>query len=234
MYQKQTVTKVVNNLRDAVKTYREKIDREGVAAVRLTISRGNVKIGRVMNVSLAPILTCANCSGCMGYCYDVKACNQYPNTVIDARARNTAIMQADRNEYFRRIDDAISRRRTNKFFRWHVAGDIVDVDYLARMVDIARAHPDFVFWTYTKNYKAVNEYCKRRGGRSAIPGNLSIMFSEWRGMPMINPYHFPEFSVVFKDDEHKPAGHYCPGNCDVCKATRRGCIAGETTYCNEH
>ena len=233
MYRIESVKKAVHDLRETTNSYRAVIRGQGSGAVTMCISKGNRKIGRVMNVSLAPVLTCANCSECKMLCYDIKAVLQYRN-VTDARARNTALLLEDRNEYFRRIDAAISRRRLHKFFRWHVAGDIVDRDYLARIVDIARAHPDFVFWTYTKNYAVVNEYCKTRGGRVAIPENLSIMFSEWRGMPMVNPYGFPEFSVVFKDDEHKPTGHYCPGNCDVCKATRRGCIAGETTYCHEH
>ena len=233
MYKIESVKKAVHDLRETTSSYRAIIRGQGSGAVTMCISKGNRKIGRVMNVSLAPVLTCANCSECKMLCYDIKAVLQYRN-VVDARARNTALLLEDRDEYFRRIDDAISRRRLHKFFRWHVAGDIIDADYLDNMCTIARNHPDFVFWTYTKNYAVVNEYCRRRGGRVAIPENLSIMFSEWRGMPMVNPYGFPEFSVVFKDDEHKPAGHYCPGNCDVCKATRRGCIAGETTYCHEH
>lgn len=233
MYKIESVKKAVHDLREATNSYRAIIRGQGAGAVTMCISKGNRKIGRVMNVSLAPVLTCANCSECKMLCYDIKAVLQYRN-VADARARNTALLLEDRAEYFRRIDDAISRRRLHKFFRWHVAGDIIDADYLDNMCTIARAHPDFVFWTYTKNYKVVNEYCERRGGRVAIPENLSIMFSEWRGMPMVNPYGFPEFSVVFKDDAVKPAGHYCPGNCDVCKATHRGCIAGETTYCHEH
>ena len=233
MYRIESVKKAVHDLREATNQYRAIIRGQGSGAVTMCISKGNRKIGRVMNVSLAPVLTCANCSECKMLCYDIKAVLQYRN-VVDARARNTALLLEDRAEYFRRIDDAISRRRLHKFFRWHVAGDIIDADYLDNMCTIARNHPDFVFWTYTKNYAVVNEYCRTRGGRVAIPENLSIMFSEWRGMPMVNPYGFPEFSVVFKDDEHKPAGHYCPGNCDICKAAHRGCIAGETTYCHEH
>lgn len=201
--------------------------------IPLCISQGNRKIGRVMNVSLMPVMTCGNCKECKYLCYDIKACLQYPNTVIDARMRNTVIMRRDRNEYFRRIDAACSRRRKNKFFRWHVAGDIVDIDYFDNMVQIARNHPDFIFWTYTKMYHIVNAWCDANG-RDAVPVNLKIMFSEWRGMPMVNPYNFPEFRVVFKSDAVKPVGHYCPGNCDVCKAAGRGCVAGETTYCNEH
>ena len=52
-------------------------------------------------------------------------------------------------------------------------------------------------------------------------------------MPMDNPHGMPEFRVVFKD-ETPPAGHYCPGNCDICKNLHRGCVEGETTYCMEH
>ena len=199
---------------------------------KMCISSGNRKIGRVMNVSLPPVLTCANCKECMHICYDIKACLQYPQTVINARMRNYILLLKDRDEYFRRVDEKMRRRRTNKFFRWHVAGDIIDLDYFVRMVENARNHPDFTIWTYTKNYSVVNEYCDIYGVES-IPSNLHIMFSEWRGLPMINPYHFPEFRVVFKDEE-KPSGFYCPGNCDICKACKRGCIGGETTYCNEH
>lgn len=228
MYSEKSLRKVIK----LMKEHGKMLAKIPVEDIKMAISKGNRKIGRVMNVSLPPLLSCANCSGCSKLCYDIKACLQYPDTVIDARMRNLTILQKDREEYFRRINDAISRRRLHKFFRWHVAGDIIDADYFARMVEIARRHPDFKFWTYTKNYAVVNRWVDENG-RDAIPANLSVMFSEWRGMPMDNPHGFPEFRVVFKD-ETPPAGFYCPGNCDVCKEINRGCIVGETTYCNEH
>lgn len=228
MYSKETIRKVTDMLKSKTREY---IAQGDAGAIKMAISKGNRKIGRVMNVSLPPILTCANCKECKYLCYDIKACAQYPNTVIDARARNLAILRLNRDEYFKRIDDAMNRRRVNKFFRWHVSGDIVDIDYFDRMVKNARKHSDFIVWTYTKNYKVVNEWIERNG---ELPDNLHVMFSEWRGLAMDNPHGMPEFRVVFKTDTVKPVGHYCPGNCDVCKATKRGCIAGETTYCNEH
>ena len=231
MYSKESVKKAVNNLVIA----RRHFDEQALEELTVTISKGNRKIGRVMNVSLPPILTCANCKECMYYCYDVKAVLQYPRNVATARAKNLSILARDREKYFSDIEKAIGRRRLNKFFRWHVAGDIVDIDYFNRMVEIARRHIDFVFWTYTKNYDVVNAWIAANGGtKNAIPGNLHIMYSEWRGMEMRNPYGMPEFRVVFKDDVEKPTGFYCPGNCDICKANCRGCLAGETTYCNEH
>lgn len=226
-YKVETIRKLMARMRALLAMYLAM----PVEQIKICISKGNRKIGRVMNVSLPPILSCANCSGCSKICYDIKACIQYASC-MDARIRNLAILKLDRARYFKLIDDAISRRRSHKYFRWHVAGDIVDIDYFDRMVDIARKHADFVFWTYTKNYKVVNAWCAEHG-RDAIPANFSIMFSEWRGMPMDNPYNFPQFSVVFKDEE-KPQGFYCPGNCDICKSAGRGCVVGESVYCMEH
>ena len=235
MYSIESLRKVIRLMNAAARAY----DQKDVKEITMCISKGNRKIGRVMNVSLPPLMTCKNCSGCKGFCYDIKACLQYPNTVIDARIRNYTVLKKDRQLYFETIDHAISRRRTNKYFRWHVAGDIVDIDYFWRMCGTARRHTDFIFWTYTKNYNVVNEYC-RLYGRDAIPENFTIMFSEWDGMPLDNPYNFPVFTCKLKDGNknHKPeyfdSLYKCPGNCDICKAARRGCIAGETTYCDEH
>lgn len=228
-YRKETIAEYIAKVKNEVKKANAGKEME------LSISQGNKKIGRVLNVSLPPILTCHNCSKCKHLCYDIKANIQYPN-VREARARNLAILKADRQKYFGQIRGKCRRRRKNKYFRWHVAGDIIAKWYLAEMVNIAREFPDFVFWTYTKMYELVNEYVAEHGGsrEAAIPSNLIIMFSEWRGMPMNNPYGFPEFRVVFKDDTIKPVGYYCPGNCDICKKTGRGCIGGETTYCHEH
>ena len=204
-----------------------------LSEIKVCLSDGNRKIGKVMNVSTAPVFCCGNCAECRHLCYDIKACFQYEN-VRDARARNTVLARQNPEEYFRQIDEAISRRRTNKYFRWHVAGDILNYAYFENMVRIAEKHPDFLFWTYTKMYWIVNQYIDNHG---PLPSNLHVMFSEWRGMPMDNPHGMPEFRVVFHDDAVKPdpkTCHYCPGNCDICKALHRGCVAGETTYCNEH
>lgn len=229
MYKKETLHKYTMEMMGLIEQYKNTKE-----ALKLVFSNGNRKIGRVLNISTAAIITC-KCNVCHGICYDIKACIQYQN-VRNARAKNTALLLKDRDEFFRQIDEKMSRRRRNKYFRFHVGGEILDADYFRRMVEIARNHPDFTIWTYTKFYKAVNDYVEKYG-RESIPENMTVMFSEWRGFPMVNPYGFPEFRVVFKDDEVKPSPDsvwYCPGNCDICKAAHRGCLAGETTYCNEH
>lgn len=235
MYKTETIKNYVNRITCRMEEYQAMYNAG--QALRACISAGNVKIGRVLNVSLPAVIACRNCSECKGICYEIKA-GRYTN-VIDARAKNMALVNADRDEFFSQIENRISRRRKNKFFRWHVAGDILDLDYFSRMVETARRHPDFVFWTYTKMYGIVNIYC-RANGRDAIPDNFSIMFSEWDGMPMNNPYNFPVFSCkLAAGNKNHPAEYFdglykCPGNCDICKAIHRGCLAGENTYADEH
>ena len=202
----------------------------------VSISKGNRKIGKVMNVSLLPIITCGKCKQCKQFCYDIKACLQYLN-VIKARARNTAILFNDRDYYFSEIEKAIARRKTNKFFRWHVSGEIVDLDYFCRMVEIAKNHNDFVFWTYTKMYSIINDYCGKYG-KETIPENLKVMFSKWDGLEMDNPFNFPVFAVRMENGniDYIPFESFykCSGNCDICKALNRGCIRGENTFTDEH
>ena len=233
MYTIESIRKMVK----AMNNERANLEKQDINSIKLCISSGNRKIGRVMNVSLPPVISCSNCTECKFYCYDIKACLQYPNTVINARMRNLVVLLHDRDRFFAEIDDKMNRRRTNKYFRWHVAGDIVDADYFNRIVENARRHSDFVIWTYTKVYHIVNEWIANNG---PLPSNLHVMFSEWDGMPMDNPYNLPIFTCKLKaGNKNRTADsfesmHKCPGNCDICKATNRGCIAGENTYADEH
>lgn len=230
MYSKTTIKEVV------VKACALRKELEKQEGLKVSISKGNQKIGRVMNVSTMPIMACGNCKECKGYCYDIKACVQYKN-VLYARIKNIVMATKDRDTYFNQIDSAIARRRTNKFFRWHVAGDILDSDYFDRMVKIAQAHKDFVFWTYTKMYWIVNGWIKEHG---QLPANLHVMFSEWDGVQLVNTYNMPIFSCKLKagNKNHSPeffdSLYKCPGNCDICKEHGRGCIAGESAYADEH
>ena len=109
----------------------------------------------------------------------------------------------------------------------------MDVDYFDNMVKIAKDFPDFRFWTYTKSYWLVNAWCKTYG-KESIPANLSVMFSYWEGLPMDNPYGFPEFRVVLKGQKKPENVKWCCGNCDVCIRNCSHCVKGETTYCMDH
>lgn len=227
-YRKETLNRIIAMLAALIEGFRNKAYRE----LRLHISKGNSKIGRTHNFSLAPVLTCANCACCMWFCYDVKACWQYLNVRI-ARAENTAMMYLNRAATFAQIDKYISKCRAHKYFRWHVSGDILDVDYFDRMVQIARNHPDWIFWTYTKNYYAVNQWLTVNG-KENLPANLSVMFSIWEGMECPNPFRMPTFRCVMPGTEHDPDAWKCPGNCEACLKAGRGCPVGETSEVDLH
>jgi len=227
MYSKETLSKTVKALKEQIEFY--KTNPETLSTV---VSDGNRKIGNTLNVSLAPVITCSNCSGCMSLCYDIKAVNQYKN-VLNARAKNTALALVDMPRYFDGIRKACEKRKTNKYFRFHVSGDILNYEYFENMIQIAREFPEFRFWTYTKAYHIVNRWCTENG-KGNVPENLSIMFSEWRGMPMVNPFGFPEFRIVFKDEEKPKGVKWCCGNCNECIRNNSHCVKGETVYCMEH
>lgn len=198
--------------------------------LKITVSKGNKKIGNVLNVSLAPIVTCMNCAKCMYYCYDIKAVLAYPS-VLYARARNTALFYLDRDLFFAKLHQVMRRRKKNKYLRFHVSGEIVDIDHFVRMVETAKMFPDFKIWTYTKMYTIINAYCDLYG-KESIPGNFTVMFSEWEGVPMDNKYNFPVFNAVEKGTEIK--GFKCPGNCQECINHGTGCVNGKSATVELH
>lgn len=230
-------TETIRKILAIAALYEKRLTALDVESIPMCISTGNSKIGHVLNVSTMPIKNCPNCANCKGFCYDVKACVRYPDTVINARMRNTVILQKSRDVFFQRIDAAMNRRRKNKYFRWHVAGDIIDYDYFSRMVDNARRHHDFAIWTYTKVYDIVNAWIDENG---ALPSNFHVMFSKWDGVPMNNPHNLPTFTCKLKngnvdtDDAFFNATYHCPGNCDVCKRRKSGCIYGVSAWIDEH
>ena len=231
-FKPETVQKIVKELQKLVLFFLEYLQNGGF--IKLVVSLGNSKIGRCLNVSLAPVITCKNCSKCKCFCYDIKACLQYVNVRI-ARAKNTALFMYSRDEFFNQLWQRMERRKKNKFLRFHVSGEIMDINHLERMIETARRFPDFVIWTYTKMYGIVNEYIRKHGGnKNCIPENFTIMFSEWKGLPIDNPYNMPVFRCVYPE-ETKPAGCMkCPGNCDICKANNIGCVNGMSVYADLH
>lgn len=232
MFKVETIKKYVQTMSTAVNTARADVKRRHVV-----FSSENRKIGRVLNVSTAPIVTCGHCAHCSGHCYDIKACLQYPGA-MNARANNTAIATMDRVRFFSEIGEKMDRRRKNLYMRFHVGGEIMDMDYLNRMINTAREHGARYksIWTYTKEHELVNEYVKSHGGnKRCVTDYITVMFSHWYGTEVINPYGFPVFwTVATQEDVDRCRADgvtwKCPGNCDICKEAYRGCIAGESVY----
>lgn len=200
------------------------------------ISGGNAKLGAIMNVSLPPVVTCHNCSGCKNYCYAVRTYNRFPDTAAGWND-NYMLFLSDPAEYFRGINKAV---KTQRFFRWHVSGDIVNTDYLQGMILVARENPKCEFLAFTKAYEIINAAI---ADGWTIPENLHLIYSASPGVAMHNPYRLPECHINFQDPAlntyHGGAEyvHQCGGNCTECAVAGCGCFflkQGDVTIINQH
>ena len=197
---------------------------------KVSISNGNSKMGAIPSVSLPPIITCTNCESCAKKCYAAKLCRIYPS-VRAAYDRNYTILKEDRDSYFSQVKAAAM---ITGFFRWHVSGDIIDTDYLKRMVKIARELKNTQFLAFTKNYEVVNEYFKSH----KKPANLKLIFSlPFDGAKIDNPHNLPTAAVILKGCDPSPSYKICGGNCTECACRGVGCWElkkGQTIAFKEH
>ena len=198
--------------------------------LRVHISDGNSKMGRIPSVSLPPIVTCANQCECAKKCYAVKLCRLYKN-VKQSYAENLKAYISDPEFYFDELNRAL---RFTSFFRMHVSGDIPDPDYFERLCKTARKNPNCKILLFTKKYFIINEYLQD-GKR--IPKNLIVIFSGWPGRNMDNPHNMPIANVVLKGDKPEKDWKKCTGDCSECAYNKTGCWnlkKGETLYFDEH
>ena len=210
-----------------------------VENLHVSVSYGNSKTGvLVPSVSLIPVADCcSNCKCCKAGCYDVRHDCIYP-TVQKSRANNSALLHGDPDRYFCEISKICHALR---FFRWHVGGDIINSDYFRGMLSVARANKNCEFLVFTKNYDVVNSYVDNGG---AIPENMHIIFSDWRGAEIDNKYNFPLSSPRWTTADGVEYGpnvtgikKECGGNCSACAVECGGCWSlqpGETIIFDAH
>lgn len=200
---------------------------------KVSISAGNSKMGTIPSVSLPPVKTCPAGCPCAKKCYALKLCRIRKN-VREAYERNLNIYRNDPKSYELQVKSAASMTR---FFRWHVSGDIPDMDYLKMMARVARELPGTKFLCFTKQYSLVNDflYCEDK------PRNLQIIFSLWDSewnVKVHNPHDLPMSAVIFKDNPgNVEYTKICGGNCTECACAGIGCWElkpGETIAFYEH
>jgi hypothetical protein len=168
------------------------------------ISPGNMKLGKISNISLPPIKTCVKGVPCAdGKCYALKAWRQYPG-VRKAWQDNLQCYIEDQDNYFAYIAGYIHSKGL-KHFRWHVGGDIPDRDYLRGMIAVAAVSPDTLFLAYTKRY----DYFP-----TDLPKNLRIVLSAWPGYPLPDA----NMPIAWLSHDHRRVNGAieCPNNCDKC------------------
>lgn len=173
----------------------------------ISIAAGNSKLGRIPNVSLVPGRDCGNCAHCVKACYARKFFKMYPS-VRTAWSKNSVAAHSSLRLYFRAIDAYIAKRAP-KYFRFHVAGDILSQTYLGNMCKLARRYPGTAFLAFTKMHGL--DY-------SNLPSNLTIVASMWPNQPIPAAVaNLPKAWMQDGSETRIPADAIpCPGTCDQC------------------
>lgn len=197
---------------------------------KISISPGNTKLGAIPSVSLPACITCNPSAPCFKKCYALRITRRYKQS-RDAYARNLEILTNDPGAYWLQVKAAAM---VTRFFRYHVSGDIPNIEYFNNMVQLARELPNTEFLAFTKQYNIVNEYL--RTGET-IPKNLKVLFSNWGMWKCENPYNLPTCEIIFKNENPGENWKICGGNCTDCACRGVGCWElkqGETIAIYEH
>ena len=198
--------------------------------MKVSISKGNSKMGVIPSVSLPACVTCNPSAPCFKLCYAAKI-SRLRASVRDAYQNNLEILNTNPAEYWAQVKAGAQLAR---FFRFHVSGDIPNAEYFANMCKLAEDLPHTEFLAFTKQFAIVNEYINAGG---IIPANLQIIFSNWGAWKCENPHSLPECEVILKGSEPAPDWKICGGNCTECACRGIGCWElkkGETLAIYQH
>lgn len=209
---------------------------------KVSISKGNSKMGAIPSVSFPAWTTCREC-GCWKKCY-AKKLERIRKSVRESYQRNLEVYQNDPASFWQEVEDVL---KVSRFFRYNVSGDIPSRAYLEEMIAKARKYPHCEMLCFTKKYELVNDYISEQRLDAVrcvpfemiIPSNLHLIFSGWDGLEMKNPYNLPEAHVIYRDGHTtaRPDAQLCGGNCTECAITDSGCWVlkhGEQVTFHEH
>jgi hypothetical protein len=197
---------------------------------QITISKGNSKMGAIPSVSLPACITCNPAAPCFKLCYAAKIERIY-KSAKESYQRNLSILKADPGAYWIQVK---ASAMVNRFFRYHVSGDIPNKEYFNNMIKLAEELPGTHFLAFTKQFNIVNEYLNN-GGK--IPHNLKIIFSNWGSWKCENPHNLPQCEIIFNDTKISEDWKICDGNCTECACRGIGCWEikkGETIAIYKH
>ena len=196
----------------------------------VSISKGNSKMGAIPSVSLPACITCNPNAPCFKLCYAAKITRLY-KTVKTAYENNLNILKENPALYWEQVKQGAQMAR---YFRFHVSGDIPNLEYFNNMVQLARELPNTNFLAFTKQYYIVNQFLNNGG---TIPENLKVIFSNWGAWKCENPHKLPECEIILKGSEPAPNWKICGGNCTECACRDIGCWElkqGETIAIYQH
>ena len=176
--------------------------------MKVHITKGNIKLGKMLNFSLPPIKSCPGSTPtCRKICYAKKSYIQYP-AVRTAWDENFIASKQD--DFIKQVNTEIRRSRTIRVVRIHVSGDMYNQAYLDKWIQIAKDNPEFTFYTYTKTVWL--DFSKR-------PSNLTILLSD-DNEKFKDKWHL--FDGVSKVGTDEKGWFTCPGSCITCNHCFKG------------
>lgn len=174
--------------------------------MRLKISEGNSKLGKVPNLSLPPVITCRPDVPCSADCYAVKFYRMWL-TVRDAWDANLQFYREDPDGFFHDLILYLAMKKPKRF-RLFVSGDFPDEIFFDRIMDVFGSYPDTQVLCFTKRF----EY-----PLYIAPQNVNLVLSMWPDLEI------PEIAADFpcswlaEDDRRPEATHIrCVSNCVEC------------------
>lgn len=165
--------------------------------LKVSISPRNEKLGEISSISLPVGVSCRPDAPCFRKCY-ARQMSSFRSNVAQSYLTNWRALQLDRDTFFKQVKYHCQMVRV---FRWHIGGDIPDVDYFRRVVKLAEEDAGCVHLLFTKRYDFVNEVVAERVKKHLIklPKNLHVLFSEWGNeLRADNPYHLSLTDVWLK------------------------------------
>ena len=180
-------------------------------------------------------MTCRKDAPCANLCYARKGTFTYKN-VKKSHLENYIFYSENQDLYFNKINEFLNDDVViYKYFRWHMAGDIIDMNYLYGMIKLAKKNKKTKFLAFTKKFDLVNMYLAVNG---ELPKNLIILFSAWDNkFEVPNPYNLPVAYVKFKNDRLNPnipqSAKHCQGDCSSCRICWN-LKKGESTILHQH
>ena len=184
--------------------------------LKVSISKGNTKMGAIPSVSLPACITCNPDAPCFKGCYAVKLAKRFEATDASYH-RNLDVLKSNPELYWLQVKAAACMTR---YFRYHVSGDIVNKEYFNNMIKLANELTGTKFLVFTKQYHIINEYLNNGG---IIPSNLKVILSNWGTWKCNNPHKLPVCEVIFKGDQPDDDWKICGGNCTDCACRGVGC-----------
>ena len=163
--------------------------------LHISISQRNGKLGNIPQFNTLPgneqiklssgqpltniVGTCGHhCEDCKASCYAIRSAIYHHNSVVPAWGRNTVILRNDPEKVKREIKEYCTKNIV-KYFRFHSAGELEDVNQLKLYCEICDENPEVVFYIYTKRFDLLAHFFVIKGEK--LPENFVINLSEWHG-----------------------------------------------------